>query len=230
MRDELTDLDPRRAHTTPVVAPATSAERRATLRRLCAQLAVTVPGTPPALLVSPTSWTVDEDFDLLLDALARCESRLDTHLLVVLTGDGPRKALYERRIAGLGWRGIHVRTLWVPADEYPSLVASADLGLCLHRSSSGLDLPMKVADLLGAGVPVCALDYGPCLAEMVRHGENGLLVRDAAALAAALIDLFAGFPTRTPLLDRLRRHVATSPGLTWEEGWLREGWPVLSGS
>jgi beta-1,4-mannosyltransferase len=211
-------------------ASASNEERRATLLRLCAELAVPTAAALPALLVNPTSWTADEDFDLLLDALGRCESRLDTHLLVVLTGDGPRKAKYERRIAGIGWRCVHVRTLWVAAEEYPALVASADLGLCLHRSSSGLDLPMKVADLLGAGVPVCALDYGPCVREMVRHGENGLLVRDAKALAAALIELFAGFPTRTPLLDRLRRTVASSPGLTWEEGWLREAWPVLSGS
>ena len=32
----------------------------------------------------------------------------------------------------------------------PSLVGMADAGLCLHQSSSGLDLPMKLADFRGA--------------------------------------------------------------------------------
>ena len=74
------------------------------------------------------------------------------------------------------------------------MVGSADLGLCLHRSSSGLDIPMKVADLFGAGVPVCALDYGACLAERVRHGDNGLLFSTARQLADVLFDLFETFP------------------------------------
>ena len=73
-------------------------------------------------------------------------------------------------------------------------LGGADVGLCLHRSSSGVDIPMKVADLFGAGVPVCALDYGACLAERVRHADNGLLFSNGRQLADLMFELFETFP------------------------------------
>src|SRR4029079_2742977 len=101
-------------------------------------------------------------------------SRRFPGLVLLVAGDGARRAEFERRFAGLPARRIQLRTRWLEPDDYPRVVGSADLGLCLHRWSSVFDIPMKVADLFGAGVPVCALDYGACLAERVRHGDNGL--------------------------------------------------------
>ena len=107
------------------------------------------------------------------------------------------------------------------------MVGSADLGLCLHRSSSGLDIPMKIADLFGAGVPVCALDYGACLAERVRHGDNGLLFSTGRQLADVIFDLFEQFPGDQKALDRLRNGARKLARPTWEEGWTREARPSL---
>ena len=114
--------------------------------------------------------------------------------MILVTGDGARRAEFERRFAGLPARRMQLRARWLEPEDYPRVVGSADLGLCLHRSSSGLDIPMKIADLFGAGVPVCALDYGACLAERVRHGDNGLLFSTARQLADLLFDLFETFP------------------------------------
>jgi beta-1,4-mannosyltransferase len=120
---------------------------------------------------------------------------------------------------------LHAR--WLEPEDYPRVVGSADLGLCLHRSSSGLDIPIKIADLFGAGVPVCALDYGACLAERVRHGDNGLLFSTAPGLADMLFDLFETFPANQSALDRLRTGARRSARPTWEQGWEKEARPVL---
>ena len=192
----------------------------------------------PALIVSSTSWTADEDFSLLLNAVSHCDALIHRHgeerpgrpfpsLCILLTGQGPLREFYQERIARLVLHKIQVRTLWLSAEDYPLLLGAADLGLCLHRSSSGLDLPMKVLDMFGAGLPVCALDYGPCLAELVRHGENGLVFSSGAQLATQLYELFNRFPSNTPLLDHLRRHVLESGRIRWVEGWKREAQPVF---
>jgi beta-1,4-mannosyltransferase len=190
------------------------------------------------LIVCPTSWTEDEDFDVVIEAVRRLEDRIRgwesasagrrfTDLVILVTGDGARRVQFERRFAGLPARRVQLRTRWLEPEEYPRVVGSADLGLCLHRSSSGLDIPMKVADLFGAGVPVCALDYGACLAERVRHGDNGLLFSTGVQLADVLFDLFETFPAEQSRLERLRTGARRSARPTWDEGWAREAKPVL---
>jgi beta-1,4-mannosyltransferase len=201
-------------------APVPPAARPAVLARLLGDAGGVA--RRAAVIVSPTSWTVDEDYDLLLDAADRCETALGergaVELLVVLTGRGALRERYEARFAARRARRVRLRTLWLEDEDYPLLLGAADLGLCLHRSASGLDLPMKIADMLGAGLPVCALDYGPCLAEQIRDGDNGLRFTDAAGLASLLAELFSRFP-ETPRLDRLRESVATARGLSWRAGW-----------
>lgn len=195
-------------------------------------------GNGVGFIVCPTSWTADEDFDLVIEAVRFVEDRIRgweagsssrrfPDLVILVTGDGSRRAEFERRFAGLLAHRVQLRTRWLDPDDYPRIVGSADVGLCLHRSSSGVDIPMKVADLFGAGVPVCALDYGACLAERVRHGDNGLLFSNGRQLAELLFELFQTFPAESSQLERLRVGARRAARPTWEEGWLREAKPVL---
>lgn len=80
-------------------------------------------------------------------------------LICVITGKGPMKEHYKALIQSRNWQHVAVITPWLQAADYPTMVASADLGVSLHTSSSGLDLPMKVVDMFGAGLPVCAVDF-----------------------------------------------------------------------
>lgn len=219
-----------------VFAPMERGERERFRQALFTRLGVH--GANVGFIVCPTSWTEDEDFDLIIEAVPRLEERIRgweaaapgrrfPDLVILVTGDGARRAEFERRFAGLQARRIQLRARWLEPDDYPRVVGSADLGLCLHRSSSGLDIPMKVVDLFGAGVPVCALDYGASLAERVRHGDNGVLFSSARQLADVLFDLFETFPEEQRTLNRLRAGVRKSARMTWEEGWIREARPIL---
>jgi beta-1,4-mannosyltransferase len=220
-----------------VFVPIDRTERERVRQALFTRLGVRGAG-PVGFIVSPTSWTADEDFDVVIDAVRYVEDRIRgweagesgrrfADLVMLVTGDGARRAEFERRFAGLPARRVQLRTRWLEPEDYPRIVGAADLGLCLHRSSSGVDIPMKVADLFGVGVPVCALDYGACLAERVRHGDNGLLFSTPRQLADLLFDLFEGYPDEPSLLTRLRTGARRSARPTWEEGWAKEARPVL---
>lgn len=108
--------------------------------------------------MSSTSWTPDEDFGLLFEALQLYDQACAAdeaasagagapprwpRLLVVVTGAGPLCARYEAAAAATPLRRVAIRTAWLAAEDYPRLLAAADLGVSLHASSSGLDLPMK---------------------------------------------------------------------------------------
>jgi len=184
-----------------IFQPSTGAsDRRRTLSRILQsdQQALNIVEESTRLIVSSTSWTPDEDFGLLLDALVRYATGRSSQkdrppVLAIITGRGPQKALYEAKIAKLKAQrqleGVEVQTAFLPMEDYASLLACADLGVCLHMSSSGVDLPMKVVDMFGAGLPVVAYSDYESFPELVRDGVNGRGFTTAAELAAHLVRL-----------------------------------------
>jgi len=211
----------------------------------------------PALVVSSTSWTPDEDFGVLLDAAISYDAAAATdaglpELLIVVTGRGPLRAMYEARFATTPLTRVAFRTLWLESADYPLLLGAADVGVSLHTSSSGLDLPMKAVDMFGAGVPVLAASFA-ALPELVAHGVNGMAFRGAGQLAAQLAGVLRGLGGRPggdrrraetslaapapggaggygdepPALAALRRGVAASAGEGWEESWEKVVRPLL---
>ncbi len=189
----------------------------------------------PAIVVAPSGWSDDDDFDLLLDALREWDARLSRrpapgaapHARFVLTGEGERRREIEAELRACSWRRIEVVTAWFPPEEYPAALAGADLGLSLHASASGLDVPIKLSEMLGCGVPVLCLDYGPGARERIRDGVNGRLFASAPELAALLDELLGGFPV-APELARLRAAVRAAPLEGWESTWQRSVGPALA--
>ena len=178
------------------------------------------------LLVSPTSWTPDEDFSVLLKALCiYSDKALTTHpylpeILAIITGKGPQKAAYTSQIQTLEQQGklemARIRTAWLSIEDYATLLACADLGVSLHTSSSGVDLPMKVVDMFGAGLPVVGWDQYESWPELVTEGVNGQGFSSAEGLVEELIHLFADDGTR---LARLREGALVESKRRWDDEW-----------
>ncbi|CAG4963137.1 unnamed protein product [Colias eurytheme] len=180
----------------------------------------------PGLLFSSTSWTPDEDFGILLEALQVYEtthslSKKLPKLICVITGKGPMKEYYKEQIAARNWKNVTVITPWLEARDYPTMVASADLGVCLHTSSSGLDLPMKVVDMFGAGLPVCACEF-KCINELVQHGINGYTFKSYDELSKQIVTWFEGFPNnvqQNKQAEKMRHELTKFQESRWEDNW-----------
>jgi beta-1,4-mannosyltransferase len=68
------------------------------------------------LLVSSTSWTKDEDFSILLDALELYEkSEGKKFIRTFITGKGPEKERYLKEIEEKkpSWKKISVDAIWL---------------------------------------------------------------------------------------------------------------------
>ncbi|KAF2927235.1 UDP-glycosyltransferase TURAN isoform X3 [Oryza sativa Japonica Group] len=208
----------------------------------------------PALVVSSTSWTPDEDFSILLEAALMYDRRVAAtlgeddsmdegklwidikngkqfvypRLLFIITGKGPDRKKYEEQIKRLKLRRVSFRTMWLASEDYPLLLGSADLGVSLHTSSSGLDLPMKVVDMFGCGLPVCAASFS-CIDELVKVNNNGLLFSTSSELADELTMLFKGFPEECDELKSLKvGALNTGSSSKWSTEWERYALPLVN--
>lgn len=177
------------------------------------------------LLVSSTSWTPDEDFSLLLDALCQYSNASKhkstlPHLLVIITGKGPQKEAYLQSIAALHAAGhldaATIRTAWLSLPNYARLLAAASLGVCLHTSSSGVDLPMKVIDMFGVGLPVVGWSAYEAWPELVSEGFDGVGFHSTGELAGHLIRLFDGDGEE---LRKLRKGAMVQSERRWDAQW-----------
>ncbi|KAH8741678.1 ALG1 like beta-1 [Cryptosporidium ryanae] len=166
----------------------------------------------PCVLITSTSWTPDEDIDLLLESLVLYDKAIDkdrskksekssgTHkkktlpdLFLIITGKGPMKSEWIQKASGTGMKHVSIRTVFVEADDYPKILASSDLGISLHYSSSGLDLPMKVVDMVGAGIPVISFRYQTMNELLFNNGDPDIFFDNPGELCERLNELLEGF-------------------------------------
>lgn len=212
--------------------PISSQERASLLARLpetaqYAQDLTSSSKTSWKLIVSSTSWTPDEDFSVLLDALSAysAQATSKTHLpniIAIITGKGPLKEHYLNKVQTLNQEkkllNVIIRTAWLTPEDYALLLAAADLGVSLHTSSSGVDLPMKVVDMFGAGLPVVGWSKFEAWPELVKEDVNGKGFGSSDKLWQLLVNLFED---RDGLLETLKEGALQESENRWDDEWDR---------
>jgi glycosyltransferase involved in cell wall biosynthesis len=128
--------------------------------------------------------------DVLLDAFARLPRGSDWHLVVAGEPWRGLDAELHRKVTDLALADrVRLHLSWIPDAEMADLLALADVVVLPYRAGS----QSAVAPLaLSHGIPVISTTVGG-LAEVVKHGSNGLLVRPGSVdgLAAVLAGLDA---------------------------------------
>ncbi len=128
----------------------------------------------------------EKDHITLIRALARLQSRIDPHLLIV--GEGPNRAAIEQEIARLGLTEHVTLTGHQPSAE--PYYGVADLAVLSSLSEGS---PNALLEAMAAGVPAVATAVGG-IPEIVQDGESALLVQPSdledmsSAMARLLID------------------------------------------
>eukprot|EP01028_Stygiella_incarcerata_P000680 TRINITY_DN11051_c0_g1_i1.p1 TRINITY_DN11051_c0_g1~~TRINITY_DN11051_c0_g1_i1.p1 ORF type:complete len:338 (+),score=68.55 TRINITY_DN11051_c0_g1_i1:338-1351(+) len=185
----------------------------------------------PFLIVTSTSYTADEDLGLFLRAIASFDQLMmyrGVSFVFAITGTGPTYDEVSATIADMRER-LHncaIVQAFLSADEYPTFIGCADAGICLHTSSSGLDLPMKVLDLFGVCVPVIAYEY-PAISELVTK-DSGFLFKETGRLINYLARLFGDSVHGHQILHRCRTFLQNQrPHFRWDEEWNRVVLPLL---
>jgi glycosyltransferase involved in cell wall biosynthesis len=142
-----------------------------------------------------------KSLDVALEALAAVPG-----VTLAIAGDGPDRGALERRARELGLDGRARFLGSVPREGVLRLFRAADASLL---ASSWENFPHTVVEALAVGCPVIATSVGG-VPEVVRDGENGLLVApgDAAALAAAINRYFGDEALRERLAGAAAASVA----------------------
>ncbi|GLT59710.1 hypothetical protein SLA2020_325150 [Shorea laevis] len=149
-------------------------------------------------------------------------------LSFIITGKGPEKEKHEEKIRCLNLKHVAFCTTWLSVEDYPFLLGKADSGVCLHTCSSGLELPMKVVDMFGCGLPVCAVSYS-FIQEFDKVEKNGLLFSSSSELTNELLMLLKGFPNECNGLKSLRNGaLVMSSSARWDTEWEEHAKPLIS--
>jgi glycosyltransferase involved in cell wall biosynthesis len=189
-----------RVHRSPIAAGSLPAVREKTLS-IRAELRLPVDAR---IVLSVGRLSKEKAQADLIGAMLEVKRRCDFPVALVIVGDGPE----ERRLQQVSSRlGIadRVHLVGYKDDVSPYYEAADVFALSSYNEGS----PNVLLEAMDAGVPIVATAVGG-VGEMIRHGEQGWLVRsgDVQGLARGIVALLENPELRETLCSGARRSLA----------------------
>ncbi|GMM28960.1 chitobiosyldiphosphodolichol beta-1,4 mannosyltransferase [Martiniozyma asiatica (nom. inval.)] len=173
------------------------------------------------ILVSSTSFTPDEDFKVLINSLKELDGKISgskNKIWMIVTGKGPLQNEFKKMVEDYNWTNVEIKNVWLPIEQYPKVLKIADLGISLHYSSSGLDLPMKIVDLFGSGVPALTLNFS-VISELVKNNQNGLIMNDNDDFKEMADKIYNVLFHDKELYLKIKQGALAESAKGWDEEW-----------
>jgi glycosyltransferase involved in cell wall biosynthesis len=161
----------------------------------------------PAPLTSKTVISIgrydpQKNQKVLIDAFALVASKHPDWRLQ-LWGSGPLETQLREQIATLGLTGT-IEVMGSTDDAESALLASSVFAL----SSDFEGLPVVLCEAMACGVPCVSVDCGPGIAEIIRDGEDGIIVPPGmSALAEGISRLIEDAELRRAMGARARENI-----------------------
>ncbi len=154
-------------------------------------------------------------FDLLLEAFAHTKARHECKLVIV--GRGTEQQALEKQIAAMGMQGRIILAGFEP-NPY-KYMAKAEFQV---MSSDYEGYPLVLIEALSLGCPIVSTDCPTGPREIIRSGENGLLVEkgNTDALAAGMDELFFNSALREQMRLKAKASVNANDIASVADNWL----------
>ncbi len=133
--------------------------------------------------------------DVMMEAFRMIVAKAP-HAKLLVVGEGPERGWIEGFARGAGIESSVTMAGWIGHPDMPAALTAMDIVLAPYPETADFYFsPLKVFEYLAAGRPMVASRIGQ-IAEVIKHGETGILTQpgNAEALAEAVLALVADPP------------------------------------
>ena len=152
-------------------------------------------------------------YTILESAREILSQRNDFHFIVI--GEGKDYSDMKRFLEKNNLTDNFTMTGTIPHDDIPEYIAAMDIGLAPYGYEEPFYAsPMKIFEYMAMGKPMIATAQGQ-IKDIIRHGENGLLMEpdDSSGMAKAILELGGNKDMMKNMGLKAR---ATVESYTWE--------------